>query len=524
MHETRDKAKSTIFMKKTRSINQMLPVFILILLVQLFLRAHNITELPFFIDEDNHIQRAAVIYDFAHHPAQDSHGKFLFYFLLGVFDLKQRDTALFLAREMVALTSLLTSALIFRMVWRLTRDAAIALLAVALYALIPYALFYERMALADPFAGLLGVLTLWLSLRLAHEPTRGRAVLVGIASAVTVAAKMTMLFAVFFPVMAFLLLAEYDSLSDALRRYFSYLVIAGGVFMMLWLPVLIPAWLSVLDENKPDFVLVNAPELVEHDANASSLFTKIEETWTKLRTLASLPAALVFIGIGIFALWDAPHITGFLLACLLLAWLPSIVFVENLQTRYLMSGIPILVILLGTAAGLDRAVGKIDIFVPLTGLLVVWAIVFALPFANTLITRPPDVNVPPLDAKNYFWDRYNAYGNREAVQYLRENGERFEDGLVYVFPLTKVCPQLDLDTGSSIKRICLEGYYRESMAEIDWQEPAREKLENGVPLYVMTGEQRDVPPEDSNITWEQIAVFPKPHNIQQITLWRLHLR
>src|SRR5688572_23078849 len=86
---------------------------IALLFLQLFIRSHNITELPLFTDEYSHIKRASVVYDFEQHPAIESHGKFFFYFLPGIFNLKHMETALHLARTSVALSSLLTTAMIF---------------------------------------------------------------------------------------------------------------------------------------------------------------------------------------------------------------------------------------------------------------------------------------------------------------------------------------------------------------------------------------------------------------------------
>jgi hypothetical protein len=483
---------------------------VIVLLAQLFLRAHQITNLPVFIDEDNHMVRAARVHQLEDHPAELSHGKFLLYVLLATVDLNERGTALHLARTLVALTSLLTSVLIFVLLRRLTRSIPIALLGMSLYVLVPYAFFFERMALADPFAAALGTLTLYVSLRLVEKPTYAWAALVGACAAVTVAAKLTLAFSVGFPPLALLMLDA--NWRGNLRRFFPLMLTSVAVFVVLWLPVLIPARASIVDETAEDFVLVNT-ELLENQPNSDPLPTKVVQVGSKLGIWASWPMALVLVGLCSVALWKSPRVALFLLACLVLAWIPSVVIVRNSQSRYLMSGLPLLITLAGLGLSL---LGRRAIPWAALG-LAAWAILFALPYARTLITDPPAVHVPPLDNRNYFWDLYNGYGNREAMLYLEENG----GGSVMV--MTKMCAQMDLYQDESVTLLCVPHFNRVSLAEIEWENSAREALERGESLYAMTSEQSDVPPAASDIQWEQVAVFPKPHDIQRVTLWRLTL-
>jgi len=487
-----------------------LGVLVLILLVQFFLRAHHITTLPVFIDEDNHIRRAAAVYDLAQHPAQNSHGKFFLYLLLGFFDLDNRATALHVARTVLGLVSLLTTALIVASLRLLHphKTQIPALIAAFFYALVPYALFFERLAFADPWAGTLGVLTLWASIRLAKQPSYARAAWVGASAAATVAAKLTMSFAVGFPLVAFLLLGGRPSP----RRLMPFLLVAGVVFTLLWLPVLVPAWVSYGTDSIDDFVLVNT-ELVEDGSNADSLLTKLGDTWHKFNIMTwggSPLGGLLCLVLVALAGYQHPKTVLFLLACLALAWLPSILLVRNLQTRYLMSGVPFLALLWGMAA-----LGKRQQWA-VTALTLGTALVWWLPFATQLSSNPPALHLPALDAQNYLWDRYNGYGNREALAFLAAK----EPGGAVVFPLVKVCRQLDLHPQPNLELVCIAGYEQESLAAIDWQPAILAALTGEKPVYTLTSEQND-PPDQSAVSWQQIAVFPKPLGIQNVTVWRL---
>lgn len=499
-------------------------ILIVLLLLQLFIRSHHIMALPLFVDEGNHIKRAAAFHDLTMHPAQESQGKLLLYVLLGIGDLSDYSTAIHLSRTLVALASLLTSALIFRVVKRWS-NAEYGLLAVAIYALLPYAFFYERMALADPWAGTWGIASLWASIRLGEKPTWNRAAWVGISTALAVMAKLTLSLVVIFPVLAFLILVAdqkrygrnmlhpYELAKAALP----YLIAAGIVFIILWLPVLIPARISYMNDTaEDDFIIANSEWVAGEQG--TPLLTKFEQTWTKYSQLASLPFAIISVGILIGGVYYQPRRMGYLLACLALAWLPSIFLVLNLQTRYLMSGLPIGVAAIAIAFASLPTKGRSMIRFGAICLMA-WSGLFALPFAYHLLTDPPSVTMPPLDERNYFWDKYNAYGNREALDYLDSHVS--SNSVIQVFPLTHICLHLDLEAPPTMQITCVRDYVLPTVAETGWQAAVTPFLQQGEAVYILTSLQPDVPPKVEGIQWEQLAAFPKPFGHQTVTLWRV---
>jgi hypothetical protein len=508
---------------------------ILLAWLHLFLRVQQIRALPAFIDEDNHLRRAAALHHLDSHPAQNSQGKFLLYTLLALPDLNERGTALFAGRYMVALASLLSGALILAILRRWLPWEG-ALLGMALYALLPYSLFYERMALADPWAGVWGVVTLYASLQLAARRSYVAAGLAGGAAALAVMAKLTMGLAVLFPVLALLILAPRENPLLAFSKYwaktpspspfpeyregekhggrwqadFLLLVVAGGAFVLLWLPTLIPAYFSLQnDTNADDYILVNA-EWLDDSTTAESLGQKLAETWIKYRLLASTPLAILSLGLLAWGLYARPRPVVFLALCLLCAWLPSILLTRTLQSRYLMSGIPILVMLLAVAWPGER-VGWGWAW----ALLILWGGVFAGPFAHRLMTDPASAPMPALDERNYFWDRYNAYGLREALAWIGDQ----EEGEVYVLALVKTCRMADLYPQPGLLVECPPGHEGQTLAEAEWAERGGELLAAGERVYILTSEQVDVPPPDGG--WQWRASFAKPELRQAVYVWRL---
>src|SRR5690554_219040 len=160
-----------------------------LLLLHFLLRVAHPLALLGYVDEGSHLARARVAYRFAENPLTTGHGKFLFYYWLGLFG-PAHTGELAAGRLAVALFSLLTAAAVAAAARDLFGRGA-APVALALYALAPFAAFFERMALADPFAGGLGALLAWQSVRLARAPTPRRGVAVGLLAAAAALAKLT---------------------------------------------------------------------------------------------------------------------------------------------------------------------------------------------------------------------------------------------------------------------------------------------------------------------------------------------
>ena len=126
-----------------------LPV-VALLLIHLLIRSHHITALEPYVDEGSHLVRGAAVWHFETHPARLAHGKLLTYFWLGLFE-GPPSTALVVGRLSIALFSTLTAATIY-LLGRWWQNHRTGLLALMIYACWPLAFFFERMALADPFA------------------------------------------------------------------------------------------------------------------------------------------------------------------------------------------------------------------------------------------------------------------------------------------------------------------------------------------------------------------------------------
>ena len=318
------------------------------LLLCLFLiRAHHITAQDPYIDEGFHVTRANVVWDFDTNPGRFAHGKVLLYFWLGIFESDQ-PTSLYTSRTGMALFALISGAVIYRL-GRMFRDHPTGLLALALYAILPLAFFYERLAFADPLASGLATLVVWRSLIFARRPTWREGLILGILIALATMAKLTMGLIPLIPVIAALVYYPWRSFAQIrawAERYIPPLILAAVVVIVVWMPLAIPAYLAK-DSDEP-FVLVSSfniqsaeqnPSTQEYIREITPLITDFTtETWFAL-------AGLALLAWFIFKRGAYRHII-FLLTWLLLLTVLSVVAARLISSRYFMPLAAPLVILI----------------------------------------------------------------------------------------------------------------------------------------------------------------------------------
>jgi 4-amino-4-deoxy-L-arabinose transferase-like glycosyltransferase len=518
------------------------PAFVLLLIIlvflfHFFLRAHRPTNLPLFIDEDRHLRRAAAIEDLWT-LGQNSHGKYLLYIWLAPFNT-ERSEALYASRVAVALFSLIGLAALYALTrWFFGQRAAF--IAILFYALAPYALFYERMALADPLAGTVAAVAAWQSVVFARRPTRRHAILIGVLVGLSALAKLTMVFIAVLPVLAALLFGARGSpawaempdklawLRRKLRLYFPLLVMAGLVSLLVWLPVLIPVGAAIVQGEK--YVLVDR-YLAGDNLLKERNFDKLVGAWN---TFPMLLSPLMVLGIVIallLAVWRFPKKSAYILGWLALAYLPTILLVGWVQTRYFMPGIFPLAMLFGAGivALADVRLPRLPSLSPRTrarlalaigsGVLGVWAVLFALPFANHAAYDAPQIELPTRDERQYYQTRYSAYGLLDAMRYLQKNGHR-AGREVEVYGIMFMCRSMDLYPFAGVDLKCLRDEYPGAESDPTWDELTKQahKIQ---PLYLIIEDYRDVPAQTAELDWERLRAIQRPKDGVWVTVWQV---
>lgn len=514
-------------------------LIVLVLLLHLFFRAHRPTHQPFFIDEHRHIERAAGIASLETHPAENSLGKFLLYVWIAPFHTTDPAHALHLSRTAVALFTLLGSAALYATTRRLFNRRA-ALIAIIFYALLPYALFYERMVLADGIAAALGALLAWQSVYLAQKPDFRRAAGVGVLVALASMAKLTMMFSALLPVAAVLCLGQWgpgglvDKLRIHFKQYFKFLVVAGGATLFMWIvPVLIPA--AIAKTQGVEYVLVDQ-SLLDESVFSNEDTGKLEETWNKAELLISEPMTIIGLLAVALGLWKTRRATLFGVAWVLIIWIPILILVVRIHSRYLMPGMFPVAMLMGGGLATFTQLRLPSIPTKLQGqvwraavgmILAIWAITFAWPFAVNASNDAPALDMPYFDHRDYFQSRLNAYGLLPALGYLQQTGERV-DGRVQVMMVAYLCDRLELYDIEPVQLTCLGPELTGPTITPDMWTPVIEQSTTHQPLYVIveqafgeTTALEAAPVQLDGIAWERLAIFRRPKNGLWVTVWRI---
>ena len=242
---------------------------ILLLLLSFGLRSYHPDAHDAYVDEGFHLSRAHRLYDFEQNPAREAHGKLLLYFWLGLFDSDTPATLLVSGRLAMAIFSTISAAGVYLLTRIFTNHRA-GLIALLIYAVMPLAVFYERMALADALASGLTILVVWRSYVFAKRPSLREGAVCGLLIAGATLAKLTMGLTVFFPLTAVLIYGSgISDLRTFLKTYVPPLILAGFIFCLMWSPFAIPAFLA--RNSDTPYILVNARNIERTENDPQSI-------------------------------------------------------------------------------------------------------------------------------------------------------------------------------------------------------------------------------------------------------------
>lgn len=522
------------------------PVLYGMLLLQFGLRVHSILQMPIYLDEIRHIMRAQAVYRFDMNPLTLSHGKLLLYYWLGVFSPDLSLHGLFVSRVAVALASLLTSVGIAVLVRELFDERAM-IPAVAFYILVPQTLFFERLAIADPVATALSTLAVLLCVRIVKQPSFTHGMLVTLLIGMAILAKLTLVGLLIVPVIAMLLLGDgltldtrHDGWQSGLSRLRTrYQPVLGGALVVLVVPALLGVTGIIVG-------LLSGQSLPIMDVSLcglGSLSQRCDELVEIARLMVSLPVAVLpvlALGIGLRVRARA---VLFVLGWLGAVTLPVIIMCATQRARYLMIGVPAVACLVGVLSvqvydtlretltrnvcSCSSACGSTRLCTLLVlALWGIWAFGFALPFAHLTIHEPDKLDLPALSAWNYQRGSANAWGVREALDYLRESGKRTADGMIPTYGLLGRCELATAYLTPDFAWGCY-GYYADgphAAAELyDWAFMTRCVPAPHVAFLYLIGDdispEWDAPPAAQH--WELQRCFAQPEKIRPVCVWRV---
>jgi 4-amino-4-deoxy-L-arabinose transferase-like glycosyltransferase len=401
-----------------------------LLLVMFALRAWNLHVQDAYLDEGFHIRRAMDVWQFDQNPGRFAHGKLLLYYWLApAARFASPDMLLWTCRLTMALFSMVTGAAIYT-IGRKLSDHATGVVALAIYAVLPIAVYYERMAMADPLAsGMSALLALALLIAVPRPTWRG-ALVVGVLAAAATMAKMTVALVILLPALVAVDLFDWrrgklsSQMGSFFRRYVPWLLVIGLVIACLWSPIVVPAYLASGSEEP--FVLFHKDNIIGEKGDltrptisraaeyGSYLFPLIADFTSAGFLVAGLAA--LFLGV----LWrgiDRRRARGVLI---LVQWItliafPTWLFAAIKTARYFVPVLPPLVLLIAivTTVAWRRTRKPIPVRAGILAAAIVWLGFHTAPFLATALTDPYEL---PFQGMNYTENTAGFFQSDEAVR------------------------------------------------------------------------------------------------------------
>lgn len=408
---------------------------LVILAIFIALRLFNLTILPVFVDEAIYIRWSQVMKaepTLRFLPLSD--GKQPLFMWLTIPFFKFFSDPLMAGRMVSVMSGLGTLLGLFLLSWKLFKSKKIALLTVLFYAIIPFVVFFNRMALADSLLAMFGVWILYLGVLLAEKQRLDLAIILGM---VLGGAFLTKSPAIFFALLLpttilFLPFKKRKELPLQLiaKRSFDISELRSVIKLVgLWLVVYFFAY-AIYNSLRlgPNFHMI-ALRNKDYVFPISHFFTNpldpfkfhLVEIWQWFGTLLTWPIFLLGI-VGI--LWSLRK--NLKLVLLLVTWVffPLLVqaeFAKVFTARYLLFPVPFFLIF--SALGLSyintliydklagwKRIGQIT--------LLIIILIPALYFNFLLLTNPQKAPLPRREREGYLELWTAGFGLREVASYI----------------------------------------------------------------------------------------------------------
>lgn len=505
---------------------------VLILLLQLFLRTHESLALPGYADESHHIRRAEVAWDLTEDPlASYQPGKLLLYYYLGVFET-ERHNYLLVSRLAVALLTLIGAAAVYA-IGKKVFDERVGVMAAFVYAVSPFMLFFDRMALADPMATALLLVAVWYALIWFQQPTRRHAIILGLLLILPPLAKLTAVGIIVAPATLVLLFDRRNW-----RQYAPQIGIMAAISAVFWIPLFLPTFIGEIQGGEDRVVLVGDYLLNAHEEDQGFVENLVDSTITAFEQTGTFISPLVLIlllPLTVLLLRQQPRMTLFLLAMFIAAWFPAIALGSFPRSRYLELGVPFLFLL--AVGGLYRFAAQFDFELArrqtieravVVGILL-YGLVWGGHFFLQAIDDPRQLDVPPDDRWRYMQAVTAGYGQIESIAFLKADGSTSaESEQVEVFGALGSCHLLRLffEDPGIIHLTCIPFEADRQLSDETLRTLSDDAtLHSGV--YVLLEREllfdRPIPTNmgELPVAWEFVRLFPRPHDGVAVELWRI---
>lgn len=385
-----------------------------ILLLGIFLRFYNLNVLPIFADEAIYVRWAQVM---AAEPTLRflplSDGKQPLFMWILMFLVSRFSDPLWIGRALSAVFGLGSMIGIGAVSFLLFKNKKAALVSVFLWALSPFSVFFERMALVDASLAFWSVITLMFAVLMAQARRIDTAIMTGIALGFASLTKSPALFVALLLPSVWLL-----SFPDKKNKILRFLVQASGLTLISYLFAFA---MYNIQRLGPNFHLLGS-RTADYVFSISHLWqSPLDPFLPHLdRALSWIfmmgPGALVLL--ILFSLFTAPQ-KFIKQKILLLIWclLPFVVqamFAKVFTARYILFALPPLFVLAGVWIFGNKKYMRVGL------LLLSLFVLQSLSFNYNLLTNPEAANLPRSERSGYLEEWTAGTGIKEAAQIIKE--------------------------------------------------------------------------------------------------------
>jgi len=413
-----------------------------VLVIALFLRLYNLTILPVFGDEAIYIRWAQVMRaepTLRFLPLSD--GKQPLFMWSVIPFLKIFSDPLFAGRSVSVISGVGTSVGIFVLAYLLFRHKKTALFASLIYAVSPFSVFFDRLALSDSMLSMFGVWALVFAVITVRKIRLDSAMLAGFMLGGAYLTKSpASIFTFLLP--STLLLSDWGR---SLKKIFFKLSVL--VFLFTFTYGIGFALYNILRLG-PNFQMI-AIRNKDYVYPFSHIFTSpldpllpyldriVEYYWI---LAPSILLFLIIIGIY-FGLKTKPKETLILLAWSIIPIVAFSEFSKTMTARYVYFSVPYLFILAGLSTFCFKqelqsvklkhfpdVIGIGSHFGLVIKIMIIFFFIHALFIDSQLLVNPQAANLPRSERSGYLEEWTSGYGIKEVSEYMREQAKNLPAG------------------------------------------------------------------------------------------------
>lgn len=411
------KANMVNFLKK-RSLN--LAIFLLIAALFFLLRIPNLTLQPIFADEAIYIRWAQIMKaepTLRFLPLSDGKTPLFMWAMAPLF--KVFDDPLYAGRFLSVMAGFATFIGALFLGWKFF-NLRIGLWSALLIAVMPFMVFFDRMALVDSMLAAFSLWSLILALLVIRYQRIDLAMGLGYSLGGALLTKTPAMFNLL--VLPFTILAANSTVAGKERRFLKIIglwVIAIGISLLMYNALRLGPGFDKLSARNQDYIF-SPLELVDRPLDPFlPHFNDVKEFFVKL--IGTVGSALIVFGI-VLAVVKGNRIALVILFWSLVPLFIEMAFLKTFTARYILFSIPPLLCLSGWMIGETEkwVVGKVKNKVLPTLFILGILLLYPLQFNYNLLTNPSSANIPRNDHKGYFEEWTAGYGFPEIANFLIE--------------------------------------------------------------------------------------------------------